>query len=99
MEITMSEAKPQELPKLFEGATHRIAGSGEPVKATQWKKDGDHPLVERYPIERRDYKGLLTAGPKQKFGLRFGEWILEDAKGRLWVEASLSSAKYLPINA
>jgi len=100
MEKTMSEAKPQELPKLFEGATHRIAGSGEPVKATQWKKDGDHPLVERYPIERRDYKGLLTAGPKQKFGLRFGEWILEDAKGRLWVEASpLSSTKYLPINA
>ena len=82
----MNEAK--ELPPLFEGATHRLAGSGEPVKAVQWKKDGDHPKVERYPVERREFKGLLTAGPKQKFGLRFGEWILEDAKGRLWIEAS-----------
>jgi len=82
----MSEAR--ELPPLFEGATHRLAGSGEPVKAIQWKKDGDHPKVERYPIERREFKGLLVAGPKDKFGLRFGEWILEDARGRLWIESS-----------
>ena len=82
----MSEAR--ELPPLFEGATHRLAGSGEPVKAIQWKKDGDHPKVERYPVERREYKGLLVAGPKDKFGLRFGEWILEDARGRLWIESS-----------
>jgi len=83
------------LPALFEGATHRIAGSGEPVKAVRWAKDGDHPLVERYPIEKREYKGLLVAGPKDKFALRFGEWILEDAAGRLWVEpAQELPAKY-----
>jgi hypothetical protein len=76
------------LPPLFEGATHRIVGSGEPVKAVRWVKDGDHPLVVRYPVERRDYKGLLVAGTKDKFALRFGEWIIEDAKGRLWVESS-----------
>jgi len=82
----MSEAR--ELPPLFEGATHRLAASGEPVKAIQWKKDGDHPKVERYPVERREFKGLLLAGPKDKFGLRFGEWILEDGQGRLWIESS-----------
>jgi hypothetical protein len=93
----MSEAK--ELPPLFEGATHRLAGSGEPVKAIQWKKDGDHPKVERYPIERRDYKGLLTAGPKEKYGCRFGEWIIEDARGRLWVESSQAlPARYEPVS-
>jgi hypothetical protein len=86
----------KELPALFEGATHRLVHSGEPVKATHWKKDGDHPLVERYPVERREYKGLLVAGQKQKFGLRFGEWIVEDARGRLWVESSqeLPATKY-----
>jgi hypothetical protein len=79
----MSEAR--ELPPLFEGATHRLAGSGEPVKAIQWKKDGDHPKVERYPVERREFKGLLVAGPKDKFGLNFCDWIIEDAAGRLYV--------------
>jgi len=87
------------LPALFEGATHRLAGSGEPVKAVRWVKDGDHELVERYPVERREFKGLLVAGPKEKYGLRFGEWILEDAKGRLWVESSqaLPTGKYFAI--
>lgn len=82
----------------FEGATHLLA-DGEPVKATRWVKDGDHALVERYPIERREYKGLLVAGPKEKYGLRFGEWILEDAQGRLWVEPSqeLPATKYAAI--
>lgn len=85
------------LPELFEGATHRIGGV-EPVKATRWVKDGDHPKVQRYPIERRELKGLLDAGPKRKFGLRFGEWILEDAKGRLWVESSQElPAKYVSL--
>ena len=79
----MSEAK--ELLALFEGATHRLAGSGEPVKAIQWKKDGDHPKVERYPVERRGFKGMLVAGPKEKFGLNFGDWVIEDAVGRLYV--------------
>lgn len=93
-----SDGSVSETTALFEGATHRLA-SGEPVKAIRWIKDGDHPLVERYPIERREYKGLLVAGPKQKFGLRFGEWIIEDAQGRLWVESSqeLPATKYIPI--
>lgn len=85
-------------PAPFDGATHRLAGV--PVKATHWVKDGDHPLVERYPVERREFKGLLTAGPKEKFGLRFGEWILEDADGRIWVESSQElPAKYVSIDA
>ena len=87
------------LPALFEGATHRLVHGGEPVKAVHWVKDGDHPLVERSPVERREFKGLLVAGEKQKFALRFGEWILEDAKGRLWVESSqdLPDTKYVPV--
>jgi len=83
----------------FEGATHRLVDGGAPVKATHWVKDGDHPKVERYPVDRRDYKGLLIAGPKEKFGLRFGEWIIEDAQGRIWVESAqeLPSGKYAPL--
>ncbi|HKQ24108.1 MAG TPA: hypothetical protein VJT81_06665 [Burkholderiales bacterium] len=73
----------QELPALFGGATHRNTLTGEPVKATRWTRDGDHPLVERYPIEKRAFKGLLVAGPKEKFGLAFGDWVLEDVRGRL----------------
>lgn len=83
---------------LFEGATHRIGEGGEPVKVVQWVKDGDHPLVERYPIERREFKGLLVAGPKAKFGLRFGEFVVEDSEGRLWVESTQElPAKYVPV--
>jgi hypothetical protein len=74
----------EKLPAPFEGATHRLNGV-EPVKAVQWKKDGDHPQVVRYPIERREYKGLLEAGPKEKYALRFGDWVIEDADGRLFV--------------
>lgn len=92
----MSEVK---LPALFAGATHRLYGA-EPVKATQWTKDGDHPKVERYPIERRDYKGLLTVSAKEKYALRFGEWILETADGLIWVEGSQElPAKYVPVTA
>ena len=89
----------EKLPALFEGATHRIAGSGEPVKAVRWVKDGDHDMVVRYPIERREFKGLLTVSPKEKYGLRFGEWIIEDAKGRMWVESSqeLPGGKYVAL--
>lgn len=60
--------------------THETLG-GDPVKAVRWNKDGDHPAVERYPIEKREYKGLLRAG-KTKLALRFGDWIIEDRKGR-----------------
>jgi hypothetical protein len=67
----------------MQGATHKHKATGEPVKATHWRKDGDHPGVERYPIERREYKGLLTAADgKTKIALHFGDWIVEDAKGR-----------------
>lgn len=87
----------EELPPLFEGATHRRCGV-EPVKATHWVKDGDHAKVVRYPIERREFKGLLVAGPKDKFALRFGEWILEDAQGRMWVvSAQELPPEYVPV--
>lgn len=90
----MSEVK---LPELFAGATHRLHGV-EAVKAIQWKKDGDHPLVERYPIERREYKGLLTVSEKEKYALRFGEWIIENADGLIWVEGAQElPAKYVPV--
>lgn len=81
----------------FVGATHTLAG--RPVKATRWVKDGDHLKVERYPIERRDLKGLLVVDAKSKFALRFGEWIIEDAEGRIWVESSqdLPADKYTAI--
>jgi len=74
------------LPALFKGATHRLAGSGEPVKAVHWVKDGDHELVVRYPVERRHFKGLLVVSEKEKYALRFGDWVIEDAQGRIWVE-------------
>jgi hypothetical protein len=93
----MDEKEPAP-PALFEGATHRLAADGTPVKCVQWKKDGDHPLVDRYPIERREFKGMLVVSPKEKFGLRFGEWIIEDAAGRLWIEPSQElPAKYIDI--
>jgi len=80
----MDVSKQAAAPKAFEGATHRLA-TGAFVKAIRWKKDGDHPKVERYPIERREYKGLLVVGPKEKYALRFGDWVVEDEQGRLYV--------------
>ncbi len=83
------------------GATHKIAGSEQLVKATRWLKDGDHPKVVRYPIERREFKGLLIVDAKTQHALRFGEWIIEDENGRIWVEASntqkLPREKYVPL--
>lgn len=88
----------KELPPLFEGATHRLAGSGEPVKIVQWNKDGDHPKVERYRIERRNYKGLLVVGPRDRLALCFHDHIVEDAEGRIWNEpATLPKGKYVPL--
>lgn len=79
--------------------THKLVDGGAPVRAVRWAKDGDHPRVERYPIERREYKGLLTVDSKNKVALRFGDWIVEDAAGRLWVEstAELSHSKYISV--
>jgi hypothetical protein len=75
----------KELPALFEGATHRNTLTGEPVKAVRWVKDGDHPKVERYPIEKRRFKGQLVVSAKEKYGLVFGDWVIEDGAGRLFV--------------
>jgi hypothetical protein len=87
------------LPPSFDGATHRLIDGWAPVKATHWVKDGDHPKVERYPNERREFKGILAVSPKEKFALRFGEWIVEDGQGRIWVESAqeLPATKYGPL--
>jgi len=84
--------------KAFEGATHVTSG-GKAVKATHWKKDGNHPAVVRYPIERRRYKGLIEVSPKNKLALCFGDWILEDGDGNIWVERGpeLDPSKYQPV--
>lgn len=88
-----------QLPPLFAGATHRLNGL-EPVKVVRWEKDGDHPKVRRYPIEGRDFKGLLELGPKDKHALRFGEFIVEDAQGRMYVVSSQAlPAAYVPLEA
>lgn len=69
------------------GATHVNKATGEAVKATAWNKDGDHPKVERYPIDGRIYKGLLTLNRKSKHALRFGDVIVEDQKGRVVIKS------------
>jgi hypothetical protein len=87
------------LPPLFAGATHRLNGI-EPVKVVRWEKDGDHPKVRRYPIEGRAFKGLLELGPKDKHALRFGEFIVEDAQGRMYVVSSQALPEaYVPAEA
>src|SRR4051794_36621264 len=89
----------EQLPPLFAGATHRLNGI-EPLKVVRWEKDGDHPKVRRYPIEGREFKGLLELGPKDKHALRFGEFIVEDVKGRMYVVSSQElPAAYVPVEA
>lgn len=78
-----------EQPRPFPGATHYDRKSNIYVKATHWKKDGDHPLVERYPIDGRAFKGLIRVGRFEKHALKFGDWIMEDERGRLWVVAGV----------
>lgn len=78
--------------------THERIESGELVRAVRWVKDGDHPDVVRYPIEKRDYKGLLVIDAKTRFALRYGDWILEDAVGRRWVmDARECAAQYAEV--
>lgn len=86
-------------PTRFAGATHaRVQRDGknvvvlEYVKATRWSKDGDHPKVVRYPVEKGSRpgadlapKGLLPVAPRKGFALRFGDWVVEDERGRMWV--------------
>ena len=88
--ITHSREAPMSEKTPFEGATHAVVvRDGEKaaisgyVKVTHWKKDGDHPKVERYPIEKREYKGILRAGPRDNVALRFGDYIVEDEGARV----------------
>ena len=78
-----------------EGGEYQDKASGERIHALCWRRDGDHPLVQRYPIDGRAYKGLLIAGPKDKQAVRFGDWICEDAAGRLYaVSAEAFAERY-----
>lgn len=71
------------------------AGARESVFATRWQKDGDHPAVKRYPLEGRDMKGQLEVSPKEKYNLAFGDWVVEDQQGRLYVvDAATFEAQY-----
>lgn len=82
----------------IEGGYFVKKGSVASVTAVRWMKDGDHPMVERYPVEGREMKGLLVVSPKEKFPLRFGDYIVEDQKGRLYVvEAEKFDAEYTPV--
>jgi hypothetical protein len=72
-----------------EGGQYRNKSTGEVVTAIRWQRDGDHPLVVRYPVERRAYKGLLEVSPKEKYTLNYGDWIVEtdpaDPAGHVYV--------------
>ena len=68
-----------------EGGRYKHKDTGEIVTAVHWQRDGDHPDVERYPIDGREYKGILVLGPKDRIALRYGDWICQDAKGRTFV--------------
>jgi hypothetical protein len=76
------------------GGSYRRIATDEVVTAVRWLKDGDHPLVSRYPIEGRIYKGLLEVSPKEKYALRFGDWVVEDGKGVYVVEAYRFASTY-----
>jgi hypothetical protein len=71
-----------------EGGRYRHKGTKAEVTATRWNKDGDHPAVRRYPIEGREFKGLLEVSPKERYNLRFGDWVVEDGPSMYAVEAA-----------
>jgi hypothetical protein len=71
----------------LEGGSYRQKSTGATVAAQRWNKDGDHALVRRYPIEGRDYKGILEVSAKERYNLRFGDWIVE-SDGRTYVVAA-----------
>lgn len=80
-----------------EGGQYKNKATGEVVTARCWQKDGDHPLVVRYPIERRDYKGLLVVSPKEKYALVYGDWVVEtEAEAVYVVKSELFGAQYEP---
>jgi len=81
----------------IEGGEYLDKITGGTITAVCWAKDGDHPLVERYPIERRDFKGLLVVGPKEKYALHYGDWICEDAEARIYIaSAEAFAGRYEP---
>jgi hypothetical protein len=92
-----------------EGGQYKNKQTGEVVKATRWQKDGDHPLVVRYPIERREYKGLLEVSPKEKHTLVYGDWVVETESdiyvvpagkfGSVYEEVKQDAAEAAPIAA
>ena len=63
-----------------EGGHYLKAGAVASVVAVRWAKDGDYPAVQRYPIEGRVYKGLLEVSPKERYSLKFGDWVVEDGE-------------------
>jgi hypothetical protein len=78
-----------------EGGRYKNKATGEIVTAICWKKDGDHPLVVRYPIEKRNYKGLLEISPKEKYAFVYGDWIVEtEAEAVYVVKADVFGALY-----
>jgi|SRR5882672_329571 len=81
----------------LEGGSYRNQATGATVLAQRWNKDGDHALVRRYPIEGRDYKGLLEVSPKERYNLRFGDWIVESDGRTYVVDAERFAAEYKEI--
>jgi hypothetical protein len=91
-----------EIKREVEGGAYIDKLTEEVIVAICWQKDGDHPLVERYPIEGREFKGILVVGPKDKHSLRFGDWICEEhenPKKRMWVvSAEAFPERYEPFS-
>lgn len=82
----------------IEGGHYMQKGASASVIATCWKNDGDHPAVTRYPIDGRGFKGLLAVSAKERFGLRFGDWVVEDQQGRLYVvDGARFAAQYVEV--
>jgi hypothetical protein len=92
-----------EIKREVEGGSYIDKLTDEVIVAICWQKDGDHPQVERYPIEGRDFKGILVLGPKDKYALRFGDWICqeyENPKKRMWaVSAEAFQRRYAPFSS
>jgi hypothetical protein len=65
-----------------EGGEYLDRATAERIDATCWAKDGDHELVERYPIEHRKFQGIVNLTPKDRVALRFGDWICQEQAGK-----------------
>jgi len=80
-----------------EGGHYRDRATGAKVLAVRWNKDGDHPAVQRYPIDGRAIKGLIEISPKEKYNLRFGDWVIEDGDQVYVIEAEKFAARFVDI--